>query len=138
MDSGVREEHHLRVGLGARELHELRRAIAGTRAYPTVRIDVPVKETKGNGGMEREVRTWAGQYRTSKAHLEYELKVELPLDPPTLQWMALWAASLLNRVAVRHHGRTTREFITGHKMKLPLPCFGETLLWRQKRATSNE
>ena len=87
--------------------------------------------------MEKAVRTWSGQYRTLKSHLEYELKVELPLDHPMLQWMAWWSASLLNRVAVRHHGRTTHEFITGHKMKLPLPCFGETLLWRQKRSTSN-
>ena len=44
---------------------------------------------------------------------------------------------MLNRVAVRHHGRTTHEFITGHKMKLPVACFGETLLWRQKRATTD-
>ena len=33
--------------------------------------------------------------------------------------------------------RTTHELITGHKMKLPLPCFGETSLWRQQRSTSN-
>ena len=121
---------------GARELHELRRAIAASRSHPTVPVDVPVKESKGNGGMERAVRTWSGQYRTIKSHLEYELKTEIPLDHQILQWMAWWAAGLLNRVAVRHHGRTTHEFITGHKMKLPVAIFGETLLWRRKRETS--
>ena len=110
---------------GARELHELRSAVAGSRVHPTIPIDVPVKESKGNGGMERAVRTWSGQYRSLKSHLEHEIKVDIPLDHVILQWMAWWAANLLNRVAVRHHGRTTHEFITGHKMKFPVACFGE-------------
>ena len=93
---------------GARELHELRRAVAGSRVHPTIPIDVPVKESKGNGGMERAVRTWSGQYRTLKSHLEHEIKVAIPLNHAILQWMAWWSANLLNRVAVRHHGRTTQ------------------------------
>ena len=121
---------------GARELHELRRAVAGSRSAPTIPIDVPTKESKGNGGMERAVRTWAGQYRTLKSHLEYEIKVEIPLNHPIHEWMAWWAAGLINRVAVRHHGRTTHEYATGHKTKLPVACFGETVLWRQRRDTS--
>ena len=99
-------------------------------------IDVPTKESKGNGAMERAVCTWTGQYRTLKSHLEYELKIELPLDHPVHQWMAWWSAGLINRVAVRHHGRTTHEYVTGHKMKLPIACFGETLLWRRRRVAS--
>ena len=122
---------------GARELHELRRAIAASRSHPTVPIDVPTKESKGNGGMERAVRTWTGQYRTIKSHLEHELKVEIPLDHQLLQWLAWWSAGLLNRVMVRPHGRTTHEYITGHKMKLLVACFGETMLWRRKRETSD-
>ena len=122
---------------GARELHDLRRAVAASRSHPTVPIDVPTKESKGNGAMERAVRTWAGQYRTLKSHLEHELKTEIPLDHQILQWLAWWSAGLLNRVAVRHHGRTTHEYIIGHKMKLPVASFGETLLWRKKRETSD-
>ena len=45
---------------GARELQELRRAVAASRSHPTVPIDVPTKASKDNGAMERAVRTWAG------------------------------------------------------------------------------
>ena len=48
----------------ARELQELRRAIADSRDAATVPIDVPARESKANGGMEKAVRTWSGQFRT--------------------------------------------------------------------------
>ena len=83
-------------------------------------IDVPARESKANGGMERAVRTWAGQLRTFKSHLEYELKSTLPLHHPVFRWMDWWAAGILNRYAVRHHGRTAHEHATGHKTKLPV------------------
>ena len=82
------------------------------------------------------MRTWAGQFRSLKSHLEYELKTEIPLHHPVLQWMAWWAAGIFNRFAVRHHGRTAHEYATGHKTKLPVACFGETVLWRQRRNNS--
>ena len=82
---------------GARELQELRRAIGNSREAPTVPIDVPARESKANGGMERAVRTWAGQLRTLKSHLEYELKSTSPLHFPIFQWMAWWAAAIFNR-----------------------------------------
>ena len=69
-------------------------------------MDVPARESKANGAMEKAVRTWAGQFRTLKSHLEYETKIELPLHHPVLQWMAWWAAGIFTRFAVRHHGRT--------------------------------
>ena len=50
--------------------------------------------------------------------------------------MAWWAAGIFKRYAVRHHGRTEHEYATGHKTKLPVACFGETVLWRQKRTTA--
>ena len=117
----------------ARELQELRRAIADSREAATVPIDVPARESKANGGMEKAVRTWAGQFRTLKSHFEYETKTRIPLHHPLLQWMAWWAAGIYNRFAVRHHGRTAHEYATGHKTKLPVACFGETVLWRKKR-----
>ena len=121
---------------GAKELQELRRAVANSRESPTVPIDVPARESKANGGMERAVRTWAGQFRTLKSHFEYETKIAIPLHHPLLQWMAWWAAGIYNRFAVRHHGRTAHEYGTGHKTKLPVACFGETVLWRKKRTTA--
>ena len=49
---------------GAKELQSLRRAVANSRESPIVPIDVPAREGKADGGMERAVRTWAGQLRT--------------------------------------------------------------------------
>ena len=83
--------------------------------------------------MEKAVHTWAGQFRTLKSHLEYETKIEPPLHHPVLQWMAWLAAGIFIRVSVRHHGRTAFEYATGHQTKLPVACFGETVLWRKKR-----
>ena len=114
---------------GAREIQELRRSIGNSREASTVPIDVPAIESKAHGRMERAVRTWAGQLRTLKSHLEYERKSKLPLQRPIFQRMAWWAAVFFNRYAVRHHGRTAHEYATGHKTKLPVACFGETVLW---------
>ena len=118
-------------------MQELRRAVANSRTSPTVPMDVPVRESKANGAMEKAVRTWAGQFGSLKSHLEYELKTEIPLHHPVLQWMAWWSAGIFHRYAVRHHGRTAHEYATGHKTKLPVACFGETVLWRQKRTTTD-
>ena len=40
---------------------------------------------------------------------------------------------MLNRVAIKSHGRTVFEHTTGHHMKTPLCSFGEAVLWRRKR-----
>ena len=104
----------------ARELQELRRAVANSRSAPTVPIDVPVRESKANGAMEKAVRKWSGQFRTLKSHLEYEIKATIPLHHLVLQWMAWWASGIFTRYAVRHHGRTAHEYETGHKTKMPV------------------
>ena len=117
----------------ARELREYRRLVAAKRSKPTIPLDVPVRESKGNGAVEKAVRTWTGQFRTLKCHLEGELMTKIDKKHPILQWMAWWAASLLCRVPVKMHGRTVFEYITGHKMKTPITCFGESVLYRKKR-----
>ena len=85
-------------------------------------MDVPARESKANGAMEKVVRTWAGQFRTLKSHLEYETKIEVPLPHPVLQWMAWWAAGILTLCVVRHHGLTAFEYATGHNTKLLVAC----------------
>ena len=87
--------------------------------------------------MEQAVRTWAGQLHTLKSHLGYKLKSTLPLHHPVFQWMVWWAAVCCNRYAARHHGRTAHGNTTGHKTKLPVACFGETVLWRKKRTIAD-
>ena len=44
----------------APELKELRRQVSLRRSAPTVPIDVPVRESKANGAVERAVKTWQG------------------------------------------------------------------------------
>ena len=117
----------------ALELQDLRKLVAARRAAPTVPLDVPVRESKANGAVENAVRRWQGQFRTIKSHVEAELNGELPRDHPVLQWMAVWAAGVINRVPIRSHGRTVYEFVTGHRMKVPMAIFGESVVWRQKR-----
>ena len=54
-----------------------------------------------------------------------------------LQWCASWAGSVMNRSAVKSHGRTVYEYVTGHRMKCQLAMFGESVLWRAKRHSGN-
>ena len=120
----------------APELVRLRAEVTARRQAPTIPIAVPVKESKGNGAVERAVRTWQGQFRTLKDHVEYEVKSELGPRHPLLTWCAWWAAALLNRVVVQPNGRSVYELSTGHRSKVPLAAFGEKLHWRAPRAVS--
>ena len=104
----------------APELRELKNMVGGKRYSPAVPLEVPVRESKANGAVERAVRTWQGQLRTLKSHLESGIDFVLPREHPILQWCAWWAASLLNRVAVQSHGRTVFEYATGLRMKTQL------------------
>ena len=82
----------------ALELRELRRQVSARRSAQTVPIDVPVRESKANGAVEKAVRTWEGQFRTLKSHLETGIDMVLPREHPALQWCAWWAAAVLNRL----------------------------------------
>jgi hypothetical protein len=48
----------------APELRELKNLVAAKRYCPTVSLEVPARESKANGAVERAVRTWQGQFRT--------------------------------------------------------------------------
>ena len=117
----------------APELRELKKLVAAKRSCPTVPLEVPARESKANGAVERAVRTWQEQFRTLKSHLESGIDMTIPREHPILQWCAWWAASLLNRVAIKSHGRTVFEYATGHRMKTQLACFWQAVLSRAKR-----
>ena len=95
----------------APELLKFRMQIAARMTAATVPINVPVKESKGNGAVEKAIRTWQGQFRTLKDHLEY--MIDTPLGPrhPALTWCAWWASLLLNRFRVTPNGRTPWEIV---------------------------
>ena len=71
----------------APELREIRRQVAAKRTTATVPVDVPVRESKGNGAVEKGVKTWQGQLRTLKVPLEHGIGVEVPKDHPVLRWL---------------------------------------------------
>ena len=95
------------------------------RTSPTVPIDVATRESQGNGAVEKSVKTWQGQFRTIKSHLETEIGCVIPHQHKILQWAGWWASQIIYRYAIRHHGRTSYEYVTGHKTKAPITTFGE-------------
>ena len=68
----------------ARDLVNLRDAVAVARTAPTVPLHAPVRESKANGAMERAVRTWEGQFRTIKSHFETSSSLRTPCSSGAL------------------------------------------------------
>ena len=66
------------------ELRELKKMVAAKRSSPFVPLEVPVRESKANGAVERAVRTWQGQFRTLNSHLESGIDFVLPREHPIL------------------------------------------------------
>ena len=85
----------------ARDLQDLRRHASSKRSTPTVPPNASVRESKGKGAGENVVRRWQGQFRTFKSHVETQIGSALPRDHPVLQWMAVWAAGVPDRVPIR-------------------------------------
>ena len=72
----------------ALELRELEKLAAAKRSCATVPMEVPARESKANGAVERAVRTWQGQLQTLKSHFEPGIDMKLPREHPILQWCA--------------------------------------------------
>ena len=72
----------------APELRELKKLVATKRSCPTVPLEVPARESKANGAVERAVRTWHGQFRKLKSHRESGIDMTLPREHQLLQWCA--------------------------------------------------
>ena len=87
-------------------------------------------------GRAKQGTTLQGQFRTLKIHME-SMVGELPKNHQVFQWMAWWAAYLLNRVAVEVSYRTVFEYATGHRMKTRLCSFAGKTPWRRKRQTGS-
>lgn len=129
----------VRIGMksdNAKELLAIRRGVSQLREAPTTPIEVPVRESRANGACERAVRTWEGRFRTIKHHLEVEMQHQLSPSHPVWGWCGHWAANMLARVSVRETGRTAYEYVTGHRMRAALACFGEKVWFRRIRCDS--
>ena len=58
----------------APELQQIREQGRNLRTAPTTPIDVPVKEWKMNGAVERAVRSWEGQFCAVRDHVEGKIE----------------------------------------------------------------
>ena len=105
----------------------LKKAVAVYRQSETVSLESPVRDSKANGAAERAVRTWAGQLRTLRHHLESRLKCSLPKDSPLMTWLVSWSADVVFRYKVHSNGRTSHEWITGHRCNQPVAGFAEKI-----------
>ena len=78
-------------------------------------VESPVRDAKANGAAERAVRSWAGQLRTIRHHVERRIKATVPKDSALMSWLVSWAADVIFRYKVHSSGRTSHEWITGHR-----------------------
>ena len=101
----------------------LKRAVAIYRQAETVMFESPVCDSKANGGAERAVRSWAGQLRTIRHHVERRLKVSIPKDSALMSWLVTWPADIISRYKVHATGRSSHEWITGHRCDQPIAGF---------------
>ena len=76
-------------------------------------IQSPVRESKFNGAMEASIRSWKGQSRTVRLYLEHRIKDMAPFGPPSLGWLSVWSAEVINKYRPRN-GRTSYELMIGH------------------------
>lgn len=102
----------------------IRNALMRAREAPTVPLNVPVRESKPNGAMERAIRSWQGQRRTIKCFLERKLQRPLPILHPIVEWVGNWASTLLYRFKNKRYGRTPYYLVTGHQSSRPIAPFG--------------
>ena len=105
----------------------LKKAVAVYRKAETEMLESPVRDSKANGAAERAVRTWAGQVRTLRPHVERRLKCKLPKDSALMAWLVSWALDVIFRYKVHPSGRTGFEWITGHRCNRPVAGFSEKI-----------
>ena len=90
----------------------------------------PVRESEGNGAVERAIQTWEGQVRTMKDALESRIGEEIGPDHVVMTWLAEYAATLLRRCLISSDGRTPYEKIKGRPSRRPMAEFGEKVWYR--------
>ena len=95
----------------------LERSIAVRRESRTAMIESKVRVSKSNPDVERAIRTWRGQFRKLKLHLEGKIDEHIPAAHTMVPWLVSWAADVILKYRVKEHGKTAYEEITGHKVK---------------------
>jgi len=105
----------------------LMRAVAIYRQAEAVMLESHVRDSKANGAAERAVRSWAGQLRTIRHHVERRIKVSIPKDSAIMSWLVSLAADVILKYKVHSSGRTSFEWVTGHRCNQPVAGFAEKI-----------
>ena len=105
----------------------LKRAVAVYRQVETVMLESPVRDSKANGAAERAVRSWAGQLRTIRHHVERRIKVSIPKDSVIMSLRVSWAADVICKYKVHSTGAASYEWVTGHRCNQPVVGFVEKI-----------
>jgi hypothetical protein len=92
----------------------------------------PKGDSKGNGIVERAIKSVEAQVRVMRSALEDRIKGKLEADHPVFPWMAEYGALLINRFEVGKDGMTAYERNKKKKAKTLGLEFGEALLWKRK------
>ena len=115
----------------------LRDAVIAKRTAPTVPKFSVRKDPQSHGEIEVAVKTWAGQFRTLKCHVEGATGKFLPIGCPATTWLAKWAANTINLFRVQPHGLTAHQAVGGRKCDTPVCPFGEHVQWKVQSDSVN-
>ena len=110
----------------------LRNAIIEKRKPETVPKLSVNRDPQSHGEIEVAVKTWAGQFRTLKFHIEGETGRHLPMTSAATTWLIKWAANSINLYRVQAHGVTAHEAIGGRHCQTPICPFGEHIQWKRQ------
>jgi hypothetical protein len=118
-------------------LNEVSRHRAAGGGGRTVIEHSAVGDSKGNGIIERAIKSIEGQARVAKSALEARLKAKLSQDHAVIPWLIEYVSLILNRHEVSRDGRTAYERSKGKKSRLEGLEFGEQVMWRRKPVGNN-
>ena len=68
--------------------------------------------------------------RTLECSVERHIKAPLPILHPIVEWICLWACTVLYRFRKNRYGRTPYQLVTGHQSNRPIAPFGEMIEYR--------
>ena len=66
---------------------KLKQAVAVTRKAETPLIVSPVRESQGNGRIEKAIRKWQAQLRTTRHHLESRVGARIDNNSALIEWL---------------------------------------------------
>ena len=118
-------------------LSEVSRHRAAAGGGRTVIEHSAVEDSKGNGVIERAVKSIEGQTRVARSALEMRIGAKIEPEHAVMTWLIEYVSLLLNWYEVGRDGRTAYERNKNKSSKLMGLEFGECVMWRRRPVGSN-